>query len=141
MAATDATTFLKQTPLFANLSDDQIDAMAKTAKQRHFETDDAIVEEGQEGVGFYLILDGSVEVRKQGKRLATLQRGDYFGEMALLLEDAKRTADVVALEATTCLLITRWDLRSLIRNHPDVALAMHSELGRRLSQTNQALSE
>lgn len=141
MAATDATTFLKETPLFAKLSDNQIDAIAKTAKQKRFQAGGTIVEEGQEGIGFYLILEGSVEVRKQGQSLATLGQGDYFGEMALLLESSQRTADVVALEETNCLLITRWDLRSLIRNHPDIALAMHSELGRRLSQTNQALSE
>lgn len=141
MATTDAAAFLRQTPLFANLSGEQINAIVKTAKQKDFQTDDAIVEEGQEGVGFYLILDGRVEVRKRGKTLAKLTKGEYFGEMALLIEDSTRTADVVALEETTCLLITRWDLRSLIRNHPDIALAMHSELARRLSQTNQALSE
>lgn len=141
MATTDAATFLKQTPLFGELSEDQIEAMIKTAKQKKFNADEAIVEEGQEGVGFYLILDGSVDVRKRGKSLAKLKKGDYFGEMALLIENATRTADVVALEGTTCLLITRWDLRSLIRNHPDIALAMHGELARRLSQTNQALSE
>lgn len=141
MATTDAAKFLKQTPLFANLSDNQIDSTVKTAKQKSFQTDDVIVQEGQEGIGFYLILNGSVEVRKRDKSLAKLGQGDYFGEMALLIENATRTADVVALEATTCLLITRWDLRSLIRNHPDIALAMHGELARRLSQTNQALSE
>lgn len=141
MATTDAATFLKETPLFAKLSDNQIDAMVKTAKQKRFQAGDAIVEDGQEGIGFYLILAGSVEVRKQGQSLATLGQGDYFGEMALLLENSQRTADVVALEETDCLLITRWDLRSLIHNHPDIALAMHGELARRLSQTNQALSE
>ena len=141
MATTDAAAFLKETPLFAKLSEDQIDAMVKTAKQKQYQADDVIVEEGQEGIGFYLILEGSVEVRKRERSLAQLGQGDYFGEMALLLENAQRTADVVALEATTCLLITRWDLRSLIRNHPDIALAMHGELARRLSQTNQALSE
>ncbi len=141
MATTDAAQFLKQTPLFANLSDDQIDSMVKTAKQKTFQADDTIVEEGQEGIGFYLILDGRVEVRKGGQSLAELGQGDYFGEMALLLENSQRTADVVAREVTTCLLITRWDLRSLIHNHPDIALAMHGELARRLSQTNQTLSE
>ena len=141
MAGTDAATFLKESPLFAKLSREQIDAMVKTAKQKTFQAEDVIVEEGNEGVGFYLILDGRVEVRKGEKALATLGQGDYFGEMALLLESSQRTADVVALAETTCLLITRWDLRSLIRNHPDIALAMHSELAKRLSRTNQALSE
>jgi CRP/FNR family transcriptional regulator len=88
-----------------------------------------------------LVLNGRVEVRKGEKTLAELGPGQFFGEMALLVEGAPRSADVVALEDTECLVLTRWDLRSLIQTHPDMALKMLGEMARRLSTTHQALSE
>ena len=61
--------------------------------------------------------------------------------MSLLLEDTPRTADVTAVEDTTCLAITSWDLRALIKTHPDVGVKMMSELAKRLRDTDQALSD
>ena len=134
--------FLKQTPLFAEFSDREIQNVLTTARQQRFASGETIVKQGDTArVGFYLVLSGRVEVRKDDQALAQLGPGQYFGEVALLVEDAPRSADVVALEDTECLVLTRWDLRSLISSHPDMALKMLSELARRLSDTHQALSE
>ncbi len=134
--------FLKKTPLFAQFSDRELRDVLSTAKQRTFSSGETIVQEGDTAkVGFYLILSGRVEVRKRDKVLAELGSGQFFGEMALLVEGAPRSADVVALEETECLVLTRWDLRSLVQTHPDMALKMMGELARRLSGTHQALSE
>ncbi|MCX8104219.1 MAG: cyclic nucleotide-binding domain-containing protein, partial [Candidatus Bipolaricaulota bacterium] len=112
-----------------------------TAKVREFDAGSTIVREGDPtGIGFYLVLEGQVEVRKGQKVLAKLSVGDYFGEMALIL-DAPRSADVVAVQKTKCLMITRWELRSIISSYPDVALKIIAELARRLSATTQALKE
>nr|BAL58626.1 cyclic nucleotide-binding protein [Candidatus Acetothermum autotrophicum] len=141
MATQDAVKFLKKTPLFAQFSEKELEALFSTAKVREFEPGSTIVREGDPaGIGFYLILNGQVEVRKGPKTLAQLGPGDYFGEMALL-SDAPRSADVVAVQKTKCLMITRWELRSIISSYPDVALKMMGELARRLSATNQALKE
>jgi CRP-like cAMP-binding protein len=80
-------------------------------------------------------------VRAGDAVLARLGAGDYFGEMALLLPHTPRTADVVALEDTTCLVITQWDLRALLAAHPEAGLAMMGELARRLADTDRALRE
>lgn len=142
MAEADAATFLKETPLFARLSGKELQAILRTSKEREFSAGSTIVREGETGgLGFYLILSGHVEVRKGEKRLAKLGAGEFFGEMALLMEDEPRSADVVALEDTGCVLFTRWDLRSLVASHPDIALKMLGALARRLRDTNRALSE
>jgi CRP-like cAMP-binding protein len=132
---------LKKTPLFAQLSEEELEATLRTAKEREYSAGTTIVREGDTGgLGFYLILSGQVEVRKGQKSLAKWGPGDYFGEMSLLM-DTPRTADVVALEKTRCVLLTRWDLRALISTQPDMALKMQAELARRLLDTNKALSE
>lgn len=128
--------------MFAQFSERELHAVVQTAKVRSFPSGETIVEEGDTArVGFYLVLKGRVEVRKGEKKLAELGPGQFFGEMALLVEGAPRSADVVALEETECLVLTRWDLRSLIQTHPDMALKMLGEMARRLSTTHQALSE
>jgi CRP-like cAMP-binding protein len=130
---------LKKTSLFGGFSDDDLAAVTGTAKERSFDAGTAIIEEGQTGVGFYLLLSGTAEVRKGGTVLATFGPGDYFGEMALLLEDTPRTADVVAIDDTTCLVITLWDLKAMLKNHPEVGVAMMAELAKRLADTDAAL--
>jgi len=92
-------------------------------------------------MGFYLALDGGVAVRKANQPIATIGAGDYSGEMALLMDESQRSADVSAQGPTRCLVITRWDLRALVCNNPDVALSIQQQLGRRLSETAQSLSE
>jgi len=141
MVGSEAVKFLKKTPLFAQFSEKELEALFSTAKVREFGAGSTIVREGDPAsIGFYLVLEGQVEVRKGQKALAKLGVGDYFGEMALIL-DAPRSADVIAVQKTKCLMITRWELRSIISSYPDVALKMLGELARRLSATNQALKE
>jgi CRP-like cAMP-binding protein len=137
----DTAEFLRQTGLFSDLTEKEISSVLSTAREREFSDGDVIIREGPGGAGFYLMLDGSVEVRKGDLVLATFGPGDYFGEMALLLEDTPRTADVVATSATRCLVITPWDLKALITAHPGIGVKMMGELAKRLRDTDQALSE
>ena len=133
---------LKNSPLFSDFTEKEIASVAGTAKERSFAAGDAIITRGQEGGrGFYLVLEGAAKVSAGDKELATFGPGDYFGEMALLLEDTPRTADVTAIADPTCLVITQWDLRALIKLHPEIGVKMMSELARRLRETDQALTE
>ncbi|MCU0280738.1 MAG: cyclic nucleotide-binding domain-containing protein [Acidimicrobiia bacterium] len=133
---------LKRSSLFAGFSDRQIADVLATAKQRRFAAGEQIIEQGDEGGrGFYLVVEGRTEVRAGDTVLAHFGSGDYFGEMALLLPDTPRTADVIALEDTTCLVITQWDLRALLSAHPETGLAMMGELARRLADTDRTLRE
>lgn len=134
--------YLKRTSLFAEFSERQIADVLATAKQRRFSAGEQIIQAGHEGGrGFYLIVEGRTEVRAGDTTLAHFGPGDYFGEMALLLPDTPRTADVVAVEETTCLVITQWDLRALLSAHPEAGLTMMGELARRLADTDRTLRE
>ncbi|MCF7876130.1 cyclic nucleotide-binding domain-containing protein [Candidatus Bipolaricaulota bacterium] len=132
---------LQDVPLFANFSKKQLKSVIKTAKEKEFEDGDTIVREGDmSNVGFYLILEGQVEVKRGGKSLTKLGSGQFFGEMAVL-DEKPRSADVVAVTETTCLLLTNWDFKALIKTYPDMATNIISELANRLRQTNMALSK
>jgi CRP-like cAMP-binding protein len=141
MASPEMIKLLKASPLFGQFTEKELEAVLRTAKQRVFEPGSTIVREGDPGgVGFYLITGGQVEVRKGQKPVTQFGVGEFFGEMALI-DEAPRSADVVALEKTSCLMLTRWDLRGIIATYPDIALKMLTELARRLRTTTQALSE
>lgn len=136
----DKAGLLKRTPLFSVLTDAEIGTVLKTARERSFLEGKHIIREGHEGgMGFYVLLTGTAEARKGDLVLAAYGPGDYFGEMALLLDDTPRTAEVVATSALTCLVITKWDLRGLIQTKPDVGVKMMAELARRLRDTDRAL--
>lgn len=132
---------LKQTGLFSSCTNKELASVLVTAKERTFEAGEVIIREGDPGLGFYMLLEGTAEVRKGGATVAELKAGDYFGEMALLLEDTPRTADVVATSKAKCLVITQWDLRALISTHPDIGIKIMNELAGRLRGTEKALSD
>jgi len=99
---------LASVPLFAKLNRKTLDRLDRIMVQREFPAGKDIVTEGDTGAGFFLIENGKVEVIHGSTLLATLGKGDYFGEMAML-DGRPRVASVRAVETTTCLVMTRWD--------------------------------
>jgi len=122
---------LKKIPLFEGVSDADLRRIADSAKERRFEAGAAIVSAGEPGHGFYLILDGRLEVRKGGRTIATLGPGDYFGELALIRE-TPRTATVVAKDPTTCLALARWDFKGIVVSNPSIAIRLLETVANRL---------
>ena len=133
--------FIQRTPLFSDLDTKHIKSIVKTAKQQSYDAGTVILHEGDIGMGFYLILEGQVDIKKGSKLLYKFGQGEFFGEVALFQENSPRSADVIATIDTTCLLITRWDLRATVETHPEIALKFLAELSRRLNATTQALRE
>lgn len=132
---------LKEVPLFSNFSEKNLKSVVKTAKEKDFDPDKPIIREGdQSTVGFYLILDGQVEVKQDGRVLSKLGKSQFFGEMSAL-DGQPRSADVIPTVKTKCLVLTAWDLRGLIKSHPDLAMIIIGELARRLRQTNMAFTK
>ncbi len=128
---------LKETPLFVNTTEKSLESMVKSAVQKTVAPGDKLVQEGQGGVGFYLILEGKAEVIKDGEKLAEFKKGDFFGELGVI-DGQLRTADVVAVTETKCWILSQWAMKSIISNHPEVALSMLEELVRRLRATDAA---
>ena len=135
MENTQIIALLKNAPIFANTSEKSLESMIKSAIVKTVSPGDKLVQEGQGGVGFYLILDGKAEVIKEGEKLAELETGNFFGELGVI-DGQPRTADVVAVTETKCWILSQWAMKSVIANHPEVALSMLEELARRLRATD-----
>jgi CRP/FNR family cyclic AMP-dependent transcriptional regulator len=109
----------------------------KVSKERKFETGDIVLSKGEGGVGFYLIIDGSVGIRSDGNILAKLGPGQFFGEMAVL-DNQPRSADVVAAEPSRCFIVSEWSFKALISENPRIALKTLQEPVRRLRDANKS---
>lgn len=103
-----------------------------------------IFEEGELGTEMYIIQGGSVEIAQtlggEVKVLATLEKGDFFGEMALL-EDLPRTASARALEECKLVEINGSTFDEMLRNRPEIAVRIMRKLSRRLRLTDELLKQ
>src|SRR5215218_4391150 len=86
---------VRDVPLFADLDRRELQGLANSMKERTFRSGQTIAAEGQTGIGFFVIAEGTANVSKGGEERATLGPGDYFGEIALI-DDGVRTASVTA---------------------------------------------
>jgi CRP-like cAMP-binding protein len=133
-------TMLAASPLFASLSERQLRRLVRSAKERSYSAGQAIVREGDDGIGFFLILEGEVEVRKRDRTLATLSAGNFFGEMALF-ERQPRNADVVASKPSRCLVLSSWEFWGFVNDQPKVMRSLMAEMVRRLRAAGAPLTE
>jgi CRP-like cAMP-binding protein len=118
-------------PLFAGLSPPQLRRVAAVARVRRFPAGTAVVRLGDHGNAFYVILEGSALVVRPVGRPLKLRAGDFFGEMALL-EDAPRSADVIAVEGMVTLTIGRSAFTKLLRAETELTHAILRTLAGRL---------
>ena len=142
----DRIQFLKTVPFFNELAHRQLKTVSGIMFERNFEADEIIFAEGQPGAALFLILDGKVAIEMCRQRnttiLAILEKGAFFGEMALLNE-APRSANARSLERTYTLALYRNDLSRLIQRDPQTACqiyrAIASIVGDRLRSTNELM--
>jgi CRP/FNR family cyclic AMP-dependent transcriptional regulator len=125
---------LGRVPLFAGVPARHVRKIASLGSLARFEAKEPIVNAGDPGDAFYVILSGRAKVRRgSGRAVAELGPGVYFGEMALL-DGAPRSATIVAETATTCLMLTRKRFAKILRDEPTVALALLRTLAARVRQ-------
>ena len=140
---------LSKVPIFQDLSRREFERMRGILHRRSFSTDEAIVREGDVGVGMYVILSGEVAILQEGTNgkmieLVTFGEGDFFGDQVLLDESA-RTASAVARSSTRAVGFFRPDLLELIERNPRLGLKIVMRLSHmisvRLRHTNRLLKE
>jgi CRP/FNR family transcriptional regulator, cyclic AMP receptor protein len=131
--------WLLEVPIFSGLPKKELKTMAHSFVERSYDTGKVIEAEGDKGVSFYLIAEGSVDVKKGDKSIAQLSKGQFFGELSLL-DKQPRSATVVALEPTRCLIMTAWVWSGFLETQPKLAVPVMRELARRLREADQKLS-
>ena len=135
--------FLKKVDLFSDLSSKYVKKISMICTEREYKKDDYIVRQNDSGVRLFIILSGKVKIVKtkgNGEKLeiATHGSGEFFGELAIL-DGAKRTADVIAVENTKCLALTSWHFKPLMESHPEIALEILPVIVKRFRETNEKL--
>ena len=133
--------FLSRVSIFSYMKKTDIHRIAELAKYESFHDGDLIIREGDHDRHLFIIVDGQAEVirnlgEKNEKRVQTLGRYSYFGEMALI-DDLVRSASVVAREETQALSLAQQDLCQEIEKYP----AMAFELLKMLSQRIRAIEK
>jgi CRP/FNR family transcriptional regulator, cyclic AMP receptor protein len=122
--------------LFADLSRPELESVSHAFEEEWFAQEQRIVRQGFAGSNFYVILDGEAAVRINGEDRATLGRGDFFGEVSVLLGEAP-TADVVALRPLRCLVLSGSEVQEFLTTTPRVMFRMLQAEARRLRNTLQ----
>jgi CRP/FNR family cyclic AMP-dependent transcriptional regulator len=140
----DRIQFLKTVPFFGELSNWQLKKVSEIVFERCFEANEPIFEQDQPGAAIFLIMEGevAVEMSKGGllTQLAVLEKGAFFGEMALL-DEAPRSASARSRVRCKTLALYRNDLNRLIHSDPATACHIYRALARivgdRLRSTNE----
>ncbi len=123
--------------LFAGVDADGLERIADRAVEVDFASGHVIARQGEVGTGFFVIAGGRARVVRDGRTIATLGPGDFFGELSVL-DGRPRVAQVVADGPTTCLGLSTWEFEAVVSEHPAVALAVLRGLATRLRELTEA---
>jgi CRP/FNR family transcriptional regulator, cyclic AMP receptor protein len=121
---------LKSIPLFAALSDRERGQVARWADEVDVAEGKHLVDEGQFAYEFFVIEEGTAEVRHGEDTVASLGPGDFFGEIGLL-EHVRRTASVVATSPMRAIVMFARDFRAMEAELPDVAARIRQAIEER----------
>jgi CRP/FNR family transcriptional regulator, cyclic AMP receptor protein len=140
----DEQELLRTVPIFSELSEADIAALARLTSRRPCPKDTVVFFENEEGDSFFIIVDGRIKVTILGDDgreviLSVLSRGDFFGEMALL-DNEPRSATAIAVEDTELLSLHRNDFQSVLADNRSIMSALIKILTARLRRANHQIS-
>lgn len=122
---------LRTIPLFQSMSDSELERLAGWSEIRTCEGGERLTPEGASGYTFFVIQDGTAQVRQDGEPIGELDPGDFFGEIAIL-GDGRRSADVVATTPMSVVAMFGQYFREMEREMPEVAARIREAMERRL---------
>jgi signal transduction histidine kinase len=135
----DTFTFLRSLDLFRSLPEEGLRELARVCREESYESGKVVFPEGAAADCLFIIVDGEVEVWKghggdEAEIIAHLDKGDIFGEMALV-DRMPRSATVVTSRPTRLLAVAEKDFQDIIQKSPPVALAIQSLLSQRMRRS------
>jgi CRP-like cAMP-binding protein len=122
---------LKSVPLFSECSRKHLNEIAGIADEIDLRDGKELTKEGRPGREFFVLIEGTADVKKGSRRVNRLGPGDFFGEIALVRQ-TPRTATVVATSPIRALVITDRSFRSLLEHQPEIQGKVMSALAARL---------
>jgi hypothetical protein len=135
---------IRKLDFFEPLDNRIIKQIAQQCFDREFAAGDTIIRQGEPGLGLYFITEGKVRVEIADKGgvtpVAELMDGDCLGEFSIV-DDKARSANVICIQNTKCLLLTRDSFSKLMTKHPEIALQMVKALVARIRATNTKFSQ
>jgi CRP/FNR family transcriptional regulator, cyclic AMP receptor protein len=117
--------------LFEGCSRRELNLLESAATEMNFPAGKALTQQGEQGRHFMVIVEGEVEVTRDGTQIAVLGPGSFFGEMSLL-DGQPRTATATTLEATQVLMLTTAAFSEVLTTMPSVDRKLLSVLAKRL---------
>jgi CRP-like cAMP-binding protein len=127
---------LRAVPLFAECSQKELGRIATIADEISLPEGTKLIEEGKQGREFFVLVDGTVDVRRGGRKVAEMGSGSFFGEIALLT-DAPRTATVTATSPARVLVITGQAFQRLLKETTTIRPKVLAALAERAAATSQ----
>jgi len=139
-----AVELLQSVPLFSDLEEAELERFSHVAVPRSFPAGTRVFHEGDSSDACYIVKSGSFRVTREHSdgraiTLANLERGDIFGELAML-DGSNRSASVEALEDAELLALPASDVKALLRDHPEMAVKLVEALTKRLRLANERIS-
>lgn len=143
--AVSVTSVLAKVPFFAGVAEAELETLARSLQRRSVRGGKAVFRHDDPGSSLYVIESGVVKVQRtspEGREviLAILGPGDFFGELALL-DGEPRSADAIAREDCTLLVLEREDFLAFLDKEPGVATKLLAALSRRLRRTDQLVQD
>ncbi|HDR06401.1 MAG TPA: cyclic nucleotide-binding domain-containing protein [Candidatus Coatesbacteria bacterium] len=139
------TNTLARIQLFADLAEEELEKILGLLHRLEVQPEQEIVVEGETGQRLYIIVEGTAQVRQvldtdRSKVLATLGKGNFFGELALL-DSGPRSASVVSVSPCELYYLDRDEFMELLRQHPEMALKLAQTLAGRLRRANRQIRD
>jgi pyruvate,water dikinase len=127
----DPVASLQRVELFAGMDRRQSEQIARLLKERRFAKGETVIMEGSGGAAFFIIESGEASISSKGVNLATLGRGQYFGEVALI-DGGPRSATVTAATDLVCYALTFWEFRPLVERNGTIGWRLLQALAKQL---------
>jgi CRP-like cAMP-binding protein len=125
---------IKGVPLFASASKQELGEIASIADEIDLPEGKVLIKEGDTGREFFVLIEGTAEVTRGGRKVASIGPGDFFGEIALISR-TPRNATITTTSPVRALVITDRAFRQLLDHSPQIQIGVLSALAERLAPT------